>query len=247
MTIQTKIAALLCIFVTLPCFARESHAESRFQDLELTLGAMGILNGNFLDKSDDLSAAPGNPLQLVYPGFAGVGGGGGLSAEVRWRNTLGIEVDLFVSSDTGFAYIDLVRVDIGQTAWHVPILFKGISPSNSVRPSIMAGVELVFPASLQVETTPLLSPTATRIGSKAGAYAMLVLGAGLEFPLDIDGYDIRIPFTLRGGFNPGVPNAARDRADYLFRPGSPPTVGTVIFSSEWQYQVQATLGVSWTL
>lgn len=235
------LAAGVAAWVALPC--QEARAEV-WDELGFGVGAVGLLGGSFLDRPTDLGAAPGSPVQLVYPGFAGAGGGAGVKAELRFRETWGLELGALMSADYGFAYLDLVRVELGQTAWHVPILLKAFYPREGVRPGVAFGVEVVQPASLSVETNPLLTTSDTRIGSQAGTYMMMVLGAEVEFDLPVEGVDLRVPVALRGGLNPSTPAAARERAGYSFRPNEPLVVDTVIFSTEWQYQLQLTLGLS---
>ncbi len=213
-------------------------------DLDLNVGLLSMVGGNFLNQPSDLNVAPGVPVRLVYPGFAGLAGGGGISAQIRWRKFLALETNLFLSSDHGFAYIDLVRVEIGQSAWHLPLMAKAYYPFETVLPYIMLGVEFVQPVTLRANTAPLLPPGATRIGSRAGSYMHILMGLGIEIKLPIQDVDLRIPIGLRMGINPSTPDAARERADYTIRPGPPFEVDTVIFSSEWQYQVHATLGLS---
>lgn len=242
MRLSTLTATCLCLAaLSLP--SGQARAEIA-PELELGLGLVGLVGGSFLDQPSDRAQSPGSQVQLVYPGFAGAGGGGGLSAELRWRRYLGLEVDLLLSQDQGFAYIDLVRVEIGQTAWHIPVLLKGIYPGQWARPMGSLGFEIVQPVALQASTAPVLPASATRIGSQAGTYVMVVVGAGVEFSLPVKDVDLRVPLQLRGAFNPGTPASARDRATYTFRDNEPLVVDTVIFSSEWQYQLQATLGLS---
>lgn len=223
--------------------ARTAVAEIA-PELELGLGLVTSLGGSFLDQPTDKAQVPGGAVSLVYPGFAGVGGGGGLSLELRWRQIFSVELNLLLSLDRGAAYIDLVRVEIGQTAWHVPVLFKAVYPGERLKPWAGLGFAVVQPVALEANTAPLLPETATRIGSQAGTYGLLQLAVGLEILLPIDDVDLRVPLGLRGAWNPGSPDAARDRAAYTFRPQDPLVVDTVIFSSEWQYHLGATLGLA---
>lgn len=243
MRVVPVIAALaLVLSAAIPAQAQSRKPE---RPLDFGFGITGAFGGNFLDQPDDLQAIAGSDdTLLIYPGFAGGSLGGGLSAELRYQDVFGVEVDLIVSNDRGSGYIDNVRVDIGQTAWHVPILLKGMYPGEVWRPGFGMGVEIVVPAALRVSTDPILPADATRFGGSAGSYGLFLLSGHLEIALPIQGIDLRIPLGLRFGLNLGTPNAARDRASYELGGSDGREVRAVIFGSEWQYQVHATTGLS---
>ncbi len=215
-----------------------------WRDLELGIGVLGQVGGNFIDRPEDVAVTPGNPVELVYPGFGGLGGGGGLSLDLRYKKFIGVQMDLMLSSDRGVGYIDLLRVSIGQTSIHVPIMAKLLYPGDTVRPSIALGVDFIAPQSLEITTDPLLPSTATLFGSQASAHAMIVGAIGVEFLLPYEGADLRIPVSIRGGINPSTPDAARDRAAYVL---DGTLVRSVIFDSAWQYHLSFNIGVSYFL
>ena len=231
--------AICVVWLPLTC-----HADFA-DDVEVGIGLLGHLGGNFLDQPNDLGAAEGSDeILLVYPGFGGTAGGGGLYLDVRFRGFLGLELDLLYSSDRGSGFVDYVRVDIGQTAWHIPVLFKGTYPGEFLRPGFVIGLEVVVPARLEVATEPVLPAEATRIGGRAGSYTMFITGLSLEIALPFDHVDLRIPLALRFGLNPSTPAAARDRAEYELGGPDGLEVQAVVFSSEWQYQIHTTAGLA---
>ena len=234
--------ALLAALVGLCLTPGLAHAQAT-GGLEFGVGGAGVFGGNFLDQPDDLRAVAGSDeTVLVYPGFAGGSLGGGVTAELRYAQVVGVEIDLLYSSDRGSGFIDNVRVDIGQTAWHVPVLIKGIYPGRVWRPGFGMGLEVVVPDRLSVSTDPLLPTGATRFGGSAGPYSMFLLAANLEIALPLPAIDLRIPLGVRFGLNLSTPDAARDRASYELGGTDGRDVRAVIFSSEWQYQVHAFAG-----
>ena len=235
---------LLSLLALITLWPSAALAGDELDDLSLGFGLAGQVMGSFLDQPDDMTVSPDTDIELVYPGFGGVGGGFGLVADLRYMEFLGVETGLFLSADQGSGFIDLVRVSIGQTALHFPLLFKVIYPGESVRPHAALGFELVVPQSLEVSTDPVLSATSTLIGGRASNYGALVTGLGVEFKLPIEGIDLRVPVTVRAAINPGAAGPARDRADYTL---DGLTVRSVVFKSEWRYHVSGTVGLSWFL
>lgn len=241
-TSVTRTLALLAALLVLPSAAA---AQQPSDTLRFGVGAAGVFGGNFLDQPDDLRAFAGSDeTLLVYPGFAGGTVGGGVLAELRYAEVFGLELGAVFSNDRGSGFIDNVRVDIGQTAWHVPITLKGMYPGETWRPGFGMGLEVVVPSSLRVSTDPLLPTEATRFGGTAGTYGMFTMSGHLEIALPVRSVDLRIPFSLRFGVNPGTPDAARDRASYDLGGADGREVRAVVFGSEWQYQMMATTGLS---
>ncbi len=221
--------------------AAPAQAADDLEDISIGVGLAGQLVGSFLDRPDDMGIAPGDPIELVYPGFGGAGAGLGALAEIRYKEVLGFETGLFLSEDQGSGFVNLVKITIGQTSLHWPLLLKGVYPGRWVQPQLSLGVEIVLPQSLTVATDPVLPSTATLIGGQAGNYALLIAGFGVEFKLPFDGVDLRVPLQVRGGFNPGTPEATRDRGEFVLEGLR---VRSAVFISEWQYHLSATLGLS---
>jgi len=211
------------------------------------VGLLGFLGADFIDKPSDRSVTSpsGASGELdVYPGFGGVTAGGGLMLEGRLLGIFGLELDLFYSSDRGHGEQTVTynrastkyTIDVGQTAFHVPLLFKATIPAApSFRPSIFVGPEFVFPGG----ATTTVTPQDNFYSASAGTYTMVTGGIGFEFKLPISGVDLRIPVQFRGSYH-SVAERLGDRADFEFQGN---TVTHMTVRTEWKYQVQGVLGL----
>jgi hypothetical protein len=215
------------------------------------VGALGALGGNFLDKPDDTHPKyQGVSIGLeTYPGFGGMSGGGGLMLEGRFIGLLGLEVDVLRSSDHGHGDLTIngtkFTMTIGQSATHVPVLAKLVAPLPVVRPMVFVGPEFVFPSSAEGKVDPVVVGF-PQITAKADSYTMVSFGLGMEFVLPVPSIDLRIPFTLRGGYNPSAGDTLDDRATHTITPAGANVVriDKIEYKSEWRYQTYATLGVA---
>ena len=206
------------------------------------VGALGAVDANFLGKPGDRTVILPNgktALDESYPGFGGVNGGGGFMAEVRFLKVVGLEIDVLRTGDRGHGDINASTIDIGQGAWHLPILVKGVIPTGFVQPFAVIGPEFVFPGEATATVTPTPPIGSTTFAAHAGGYTMLTFGLGVEFKLPIPGVDIRIPFSARGSVNPGTSDKVSDRGDYKI---SGNAFTAIDYKSEWQYRVALTLG-----
>lgn len=235
---HTKITAAFCssLFVV-----SVVHAD---EDSHFTVGAsvFGMAAGNFLAEpaNDTLTLSNGVSAEAgTYPGFAGVGAGFGFGADVRYRSFVGLEVNLVRSTDRGKGDIGSATVEIGETAWHVPLFIKAMLPTPVMEPSVFVGPEFVFPGDAEATVTPSQPKGTTQLSASAERYTMLTFGFGFEFKLPLP-IDLRIPLTLRGSINPSTADTLDERATHEI---SGTTVMSVDYVSEWQYRVAATLGV----
>lgn len=231
------LAALVASSVALPAFAKGDA-------FKLGVGLGGVIGGNFLDKPSDKTLPLPNGQRgetSFYPGFAGMTIGGGLMIDARFIKLLGVEADVFRTSDKGSGDLSInnykFHITLGQSAWHVPILAKLVVPAPIVAPEFFVGPEFVFPGkgSLTIDK-PGLPP----IGATADNYTMITFGAGLEIKLPLPVVDLRIPFQLRGGYNPGVSSKLEDRTDTTVSSSGGVQVKSI--KSEWKFQAVATLG-----
>ncbi len=215
------------------------------------VGTLGALGGNFLDKPDDTHPKyQGVSVGIeTYPGFGGVSGGGGLMLEGRFIGLLGLEIDVLRSSDHGHGDLTIngtkFSMTIGQSATHVPVLAKLVAPLPVLRPMVFVGPEFVFPSSAEGKVDPVVVGF-PQIAAKADRYTMVSFGLGMEFVLPVPSIDLRIPFTLRGGYNPSAGDTLDDRATHTITPVGPHAVriDKIEYKSEWRYQAHATLGVA---
>ncbi|MCB9730067.1 MAG: hypothetical protein H6744_10365 [Deltaproteobacteria bacterium] len=214
----------------------ESSAKTGRRDLELGVQLYGGPNGSFLDEppASKKGIPKGTPGGL-YPGFAGVGGGGGLSVVGMWRGIVGLDIGFHVSLDQGHGEINGIELNMNQVAVHVPILLRVAAPYRTVRPFLFVGPEIVAPLSPKIDLDPAL-PGAT-LASTADTYVAVAFGFGFDIRLPTDKLDVRIPLMLRGSYTPSVSDYVADRV----------TPGGVLYTAmdtTWQYQAMVTLGVA---
>ncbi|MEZ4463379.1 MAG: hypothetical protein R3F43_02385 [bacterium] len=208
--------------------------------------AYGMAIGSFLTEIDEskqvIDVPPGGRARVVYPGFGGFSGGGGIAVDVLWRGIVGLKLGLFASNDVGSGSINDVDFDIGQTALHLPLLLKVAAPVETVRPFFVIGPEFVFPGDAEASTD---FPGGVAVSAEADTYLALAFGFGFEFVLPVDGMDVRIPLTLRGAWNPSVEDDINGRARFdVERSGNIAQINGAVFKSEWEWQAAATLGVA---
>jgi hypothetical protein len=212
-------------------------------------GVLGFIGANFLDKPSNrmVTLSDGREAEapdVYYPGYGGVSAGGGLMLEGRVLGFIGMELDLFRSSDRGHGDATIngykSTIDVGQSSWHLPLLFKATVPMPVVRPSIFVGPEFVFPGDAAADVAHPI-PGYPQVTASASSYTMVTAGLGFEFKLPIPKVDIRIPLQLRGSYH-SVPDRLGDRADFTLDPSLHVTKMNI--HTEWKWQTQAVLGVS---
>jgi hypothetical protein len=233
------------------------QAPEREKQWELGVGFLGLVGGSFLSELSDrdkrfpfeVDGQSRGEVVFTYPGFGGVGGGGGLALEANWRGIVGLEVDVLYTRDQGKGDIDGFEITMAQWALHIPLLLKVGLPAGLVRPFLVVGPEFVIPGDPEVsgDLPPLAVPgvgTATAsLEGQADPYVAIAFGLGFEFRLPVENADLRIPLTLRGSYNPGVGDKGADRQSL-----SCSTTGracTVTLNSEWEWQAAATLGLAY--
>lgn len=220
-----------------------------FDVVSLGVGFQGVIGGNFLDKPDNkiynLPDGRSGPMTPSYPGFGGFSYGGGLAFDVRFLEIVGLEVDVIRSSDKAHADVDFgngartYTVNVGQAAWHVPVLLKGVLPLPVLSPFVLVGPEFVMPGT-PVNETPAEYP-AGYVKSSASSYKMWTFGLGAE--ASIPGLSaLRIPFSIRGSYNPSTGNSVNDRARWDVTGNK---VNGTTYITEWKFRPEITLGVSY--
>jgi Outer membrane protein beta-barrel domain len=204
------------------------------------VGVLATVDANFLPKPGDLTnASLGGTDDGSYPGFGGTGFGAGGMIDVRFFKIVGVEMDILRTSDRGHGTDNGQTIDIGQNAWHLPLLAKVTFPLGILQPQIFAGPEFVFPDTGSATITP--GNAAYSVTASSPKYTMVAFGLGAEIALPIPGIDLRIPFSLRGGVDPGVSDHDTDRVTYA----PPSATPGAAYSSEWKLRASATLGVSY--
>jgi hypothetical protein len=245
--------------------AKETKADDHFlpEWISVGVGFVGQVGGNFFDKPDDQTVLQGVPVESDYPGFAGLTRGFGPTLDIRFLGFVGIEMDILFTRDVGEADMEFTRtgpdgsdkfdytIEIGHDAVHLPLLLKGSIPGEYVQPILFLGPEFVFPSDPHFAVLESNVPgggTAAGVGgpvygtAATESYTMFTFGLGLEIMLPIPSVDIRIPFSLRGSYNPGASDKRDERGDHVVN-------GTDLqsenFATNWKFQAVANFGAGW--
>ncbi len=207
------------------------------REFELGVQLYAGPNGSFLDEpSEEKKRVPKHiGPSAAYPGFAGVGGGGGLSVVGMWRGIVGLDIGFHVSLDQGHGKINTVEFNLNQVAVHVPILLRVAAPYQTVRPFLFVGPEIVVPLNPKIDLDPDYANITHE--SSADTYVAVAFGFGFDIRLPTDKLDIRVPLMLRGSYTPSVSGYVADR---LAITGNQ----LVAIDTTWQYQAMVTLGVA---
>lgn len=209
--------------------------------VEIGVHLYGLAVGSFMtsvEDDDKFATINGERVQVVYPGFGGFGGAGGLAVDISYAGIIGVQLGLYGSKDGATGSINNVDFEITQTALHVPVLLRAAIPNDSVRPYIFMGPEFIFPSDPEVDK-PIAGLVA--VSAEAETYGVFTFGFGFEFMLPVEGMDARIPFSLRGMYNPGVEAGLTGRAEYEAE-GNVLTAAK--FNSEWEWQAAVSLGIA---
>ena len=234
-----------------PTAASEPAPSGRHQ--VLGIGILGVLGGNFLDAPTDqnveVNGLRGHPMGVGDDsGFAGFTGGGGLTVQARIYDYAGIELDLLRTRDSGKAKISVSQagvskdftLELSQSAFHLPLLIRGILPGPLVEPSVFVGPEFVVVDGASAEIVDGQSPYAVDIVALPRSYTMVTFGAGMDIHLPVEPFDVCLPLSLRGSVTPGIGDGRQDRGRYI---GTDPNHLTRIeHETRWKYQLGFTLG-----
>jgi hypothetical protein len=141
-------------------------------------------------------------------------------------------------------------IEIGHDAVHLPLLLKGSIPGEYVQPILFLGPEFVFPSDPHFAVLESNVPgggLATSVGgpnysASTADYTMFTFGLGLEIMLPIPSVDIRIPFSLRGSYNPGASDKRDERGDHVVNGTD---LQSETFDTSWKFQAVANFGAAW--
>jgi len=212
---------------------------------DFALGVGGFFNagGTFMTQPQDRTH-PDFAGELPFSGWAGFSPGGGFALDFRFRDFIGIEVDVIRSTDKAETEYTIngtdYRFGVRIPSWHIPIMLKAGIPSKGVSPNLFIGVNTVIPGAIDF---PQPAGIPWQMTAQSKTYSHFLFGLGFEGRLPIEGVDIRIPFTLRGSLNPNYPDAAVDRAVYDIDPNG--VFRSMEYDLRWQYHAAVTLGVAY--
>jgi hypothetical protein len=222
----------------------EKQAESEW---EFGVGAFGAVIGSFMfepSEEDKRFTFMGAIVDIPYSGFAGVGGGGGITASALYKGVIGLELQLFNAQEAAGGHLDIGgtrhKITLTKSVWHLPLMLKLAAPTSGVRPFLFGGIDFVLSGDAEIDTT--LRPA----DASAESYSAVTFGLGFDFLLPIPGQDIRIPLMLRGSRNLGQGESVEDLMDLdnCRLQGSVLTCGNT-YRTSWHWQAFVSLGLSY--
>lgn len=248
--IRVLVPMLAVLLLSAPAWAKKPRK------IEIGVGAAGFMNGQFLSEPAENKkfvtiegTNPPEQRKVPYPGFWGIAGGGGVTMNAMYRGFIGMELDLFYSRDSGKGEINIgteteeisAKIDMGQGAFHIPLLAKAAIPLKTVRPFVLLGPEFVLPGDAEADADEVLGD----VGAEADPYINLATGIGCEFLLPVSGVDLRIPFSIRGSFNLSTPEGLDGRVKIKNYDSKTGLFQYDSFNTEWEYQTFIMLGLTW--
>ena len=202
-------------------------------------GAVGSVTGSFIPEPKNKTIEIGDQTLIApYPGFGGVGGGGGILLGVGWR-ALSLDVGVAWSVDQGEGRIDGQTYTISQTTRHIPLTLRAEIPDLKVRPSAFVGVDWVSPSDAELEQPTLLTFVPPITGTYSEDYTALRFGIGLEIMVNPR---LRIPFRVTGIYAPMDRDTIDDLVVQDQAVPNGPTTG-IRYRSTWNWQAQVSLGI----
>ena len=196
--------------------------------------ANGFVNGSFITEPKSKTLPNnGQLLVLPYPGFGGVGGGGGLNIGIAWK-ALSLDIGLDWSVDQGEGRINGQTFSLSQTTRHIPLTMRVEIPNWAVRPSLIGGIDWVSSTDTKLETPIGFISSPALLDPESQDYTAWIFGFGLDFMLNDT---LRIPFRILAVYAP------LDRSDLSERIEL--ESNGFRFNSQWEWQPRISLGLSY--
>jgi hypothetical protein len=247
-TILAALAASFVLTAAAAVRAEDTKATSSKPFFGLDVGVKGGVGGNFLTKPDPPPMAGGVYVKGVpyEDGAGGVGGGGGLYAELRalWGH-LGLELDVLFEANKNWCNIDYHFAGVAsplKTNWitrfstvRVPLLLEGSVENDLMRGSLGIGPEFVVDRKSSTEIEVTDAPTGFSDASldtlrddfraRNQTDTFLCIGVGLAFKV----WRLAISLDVRYAYNPGQPKDydSRTHPDYATPAFSPVASSTM--------------------
>jgi hypothetical protein len=221
------------------------HAAADALDtLEVGLTVQGLGGASYTGTPDVLRAdVEGVSVEPVpYEGWWGASGGGGLGAEARLWQWLGLELGVMLTQDNGDEEMGDGDLHGENLSLHLPFAVKLVAPVRGLRPLLLLGFESVVP----LATRATYGSSALEVTAHAEPYVLVHGGLGFELDLPIEGIDLRVPFVFHLGFDPAARDDLRDKATYGGRRAGPTAiVERVDFDLAYDAHVYFTTGLTW--
>ena len=229
-------------------------SASEVSDWAYSVALVGFAIASFTDEPSEANKFAdlgGARARVPYSGFAGVGGGGGLTIEALWKGVIGIEVGLWNASESAEGKLDIIDYSVpggagnryeltfNKSSWHLPVSVKLAAPTKTVKPYLLVGGDFIFPSSAEVETEFGGTMADDR------SYQALHFGFGFDFGIKLETVELKIPFTLRGNYNLGLGDGVGERIKFngCNQTGAAIQCSGYTYRTDWQYQALITLGL----
>ncbi len=234
---------------------KEGMALEGFEDtriFELGVELFGTVTGSFISEPEGnaklIPTPDGRITDMPYPGYGGVGGGGGIALTGMYLGIVGFDFQLSISNDAATGEVNGDDFTFSTTALHLPLHLRLAVPGETVRPFVFGGVEFVFPGEVTIEESPAIGLDggggALDIEMNSDSYYMWSFGFGFDFILPVEGHDLRIPFKVKGAVNPNVGSKATDRMT-LDGPADDVSKWQLNVDSELEWQAAIQLGLAY--
>jgi hypothetical protein len=116
-----------------------------------------------------------------------------------------------------------------------------VLPLPVLSPFAVVGPQFVFPGDPTNEAPAGYPTSLGYVHSEAGKYKLWTFGLGAE--ASIPGIKaLRIPFSVRGSYNPSTGNSVNERARWDVKGN---TINGTTYITEWKFRPEITLGVSY--
>ena len=200
--------------------------------IDIGVGAKGGVNFSGITKPDDKTL---NNTRYPYPGFFGVGGGGGLFIEPRFLNIIGLEIGFLYEASQGSGDLDFTTngrtisdtVIISSTDLVIPIHVKAALPmAPTVSFLLGIGADIAIPLDQKVE-----SDVFSNLDVKAREMTTYL---GFQLGVEIDLKVIRIPIEFRGRWNGNHADDLSTRMDA--------ESGKLLYIPDWELQGMLYIG-----
>ena len=232
----TLVALVILVSQGQLASAEEVSAELPFKAY---VSGHGFVNGSFISEPSNktLSSDGGITQVLPYPGFGGVGGGGGIALGVNWK-ALSVDLGFDYSSDQAEGRINGQTLTMSQTTHHIPLTVRvSVPQAKWVKPSLFGGINWVSRSGSKMDappfTPPLLSP-------QDDSYTAWRFGLGFDIYLT-DAWSI--PFRILANYAPIDGDSLDERVE-LVRNESNALTG-IRYTGQWEWQPQITLGLTY--